>query len=530
MLTRDDEAIDDATPWILMSMEGSGRTGPWTVIIDRQGRYVWAVETGGGFWTMHVQPSYDGSHILIDRNSFWGMFDGGDASNVVRVTIDGEVVSTTDTPGLHHPFTELPDGTLAWGAAQGFFAGDETLKTVAPDGTRNTLWSCEDWLLSIGESVSCGSNTLRWDALTDTFLFSLYTVETVVEIDAKTGNANRWFGHVNGSWGFDPEESAFWWQHGGYYTDARTFLTSSKNVDGGDETVIREYTLDEEREMLVEVWNFGLGEGVYGATMGEAHRLPGGNTLHNYGREVRLREATPEGEVVWDIRWPSASDEIGRSPLQSLRLRLGLSGASSHPPQRLRGLGPTSSHGVRGLDPPDHLALWGDLLHAPYIGPHDQPIAAGQSAGVPQKPDAQTVRLGIRPDLFGHAVGERVLHHPATARLVVVAVVKDQGAVLPRLREVSVVKGEPVEHHVRARPADAPLKRACCAVDDQDLVEVAGQHPPHVLDRSPHQRVAVRPLVVARKILLPQRVAARNAWVARVVFEHREGDGRLALR
>ena len=173
VLTRDEEAIDDATPWILMSMEGSGRTGPWTVIIDRQGRYVWAVETAGGFWTMHVQPSYDGSHILIDRNSFWGMFDGGDASNVVRMTIDGEVLSMTDTPGLHHPFTELPDGTLAWGAAQGFFTGDETLKTVAPDGTRSTLWSCEDWLSSIAESGSCGSNTLRWDALTDTFLFSL---------------------------------------------------------------------------------------------------------------------------------------------------------------------------------------------------------------------------------------------------------------------------------------------------------------------------------------------------------------------
>ena len=61
----------------------------------------------------------------------------------------------------------------------------------------------------------------------------------------------------------------------------------------GHETVVREYELDEKREMLVEVFNFGLGEGVYGATMGEAHWLPNGNILHNYGDEVRMREGSP---------------------------------------------------------------------------------------------------------------------------------------------------------------------------------------------------------------------------------------------
>ena len=29
----------------------------------------------------------------------------------------------------------------------------------------------------------------------------------------------------------------------------------------------------------------------------------GGNTLHNYGSARRIREATPDGEVVWDVSW-----------------------------------------------------------------------------------------------------------------------------------------------------------------------------------------------------------------------------------
>ena len=44
---------------------------------------------------------------------------------------------------------------------------------------------------------------------------------------------------------------------------------------------------------------------------GEAHRLPGGNTLHNYGSAARLREITPDGEVVWDADWDAGY--MGRS-------------------------------------------------------------------------------------------------------------------------------------------------------------------------------------------------------------------------
>jgi hypothetical protein len=46
--------------------------------------------------------------------------------------------------------------------------------------------------------------------------------------------------------------------------------------------------------------------------MGEAHRLPGGNTLHNYGSGARIREVTPDGQVVWDVLWTD-STFLGRT-------------------------------------------------------------------------------------------------------------------------------------------------------------------------------------------------------------------------
>jgi hypothetical protein len=316
----DDSGYDTGTPWVLTSTAGDGSDWhAWVFIIDRQGRTVWARETQGQFWTMHVQPSHDQTRILIDFNSFWATFDGGVASRVDAFSIDGERTDVWETPRLHHAFTQLADGSMAWGSATNGFRGDETIEILDPAGNTQTLWSCWEWLSSIGQPTGeCGSNTLRWDALTDTFLFSIYSLDTVIEVDATTGETERWFGHVPGAWGFDPPESAFYWQHGGHFTETGTLLTSSEYPEGS-ETVVREYELDVANEQLVEVWSFGVGEDVYGATMGEAHRLANGNTLHNYGSATRLREVTSTGEVVWDVSWPSVTEEIGRStPLTDL--------------------------------------------------------------------------------------------------------------------------------------------------------------------------------------------------------------------
>jgi hypothetical protein len=44
----------------------------------------------------------------------------------------------------------------------------------------------------------------------------------------------------------------------------------------------------------------------------KAYFLPNGNLIHNTGGLARVREYTPDGEVVWDVEWVY-SDAIGRS-------------------------------------------------------------------------------------------------------------------------------------------------------------------------------------------------------------------------
>ena len=321
-LEGDAEKWDDSSPWVLTCMFGhtADIDGAWSFIVDRQGRVVWAKEADTSRINMQTQLSSDGTEILIDQNSFWAIFDGGASAQVDRVDIGGSVIETVQTPLMHHPFTELPDGTIAYGAVQGGFFEEELLQVIHPDGSEETLWSCSEFLDAEGRNPDsyCGSNTLSYSAATNTFLYSFFSLETVIEIDPDTGETNRYFGHTGAdAWGFDPPESAFWWQHGAYYTDTGTVLLSSKVEDDGEETVLREYALDEQNHALVEVFSFGEGEGIYGDTMGEADYTPGGHILHNYGSSPRLREVSLDGEVVWDIKWDAQF--IGRStPLPDL--------------------------------------------------------------------------------------------------------------------------------------------------------------------------------------------------------------------
>jgi len=308
-----DGAWDPSWAFILTSIDSRDDAvrpdDTWTVILDRAGRTVWALPTESFRVTMAPRVAVDGASLLLDLDSFWAIFDAGVASQVVRVDLEGVELDRYDTPGMHHPFTELPDGSIAWGAADGM---TDTIEVLSPAGDTSTLWSCYGFHQQVGSMQPCSANTLNWSEVRGSYLISFFATDTVVEVDGSTGENLRWFGHLFGSYAFEPEDSAFFWQHGTVFTEAGTLLVSTLNGEPGDESLVREYTVNSDDAVLEQVWTFGAGEGVYGHEMGEAWRLPNGNTLHNTGTAQRLREITPDGQVVWDLGW-SRGSFIGRS-------------------------------------------------------------------------------------------------------------------------------------------------------------------------------------------------------------------------
>jgi hypothetical protein len=316
LLLADEDAWFADGQYLILSVNGDtgGWTGGdyWKIIVDRQARVVWAQMTEDEYWTIFARISRDGDDILWDESSFWAEWDQGASSRVVRTKIDGTIVESVDTPGLHHAFVELEDDVLAWGAAT--FSTEKLVKRTGA-GAVEVIWDCDRFHSDTNTSASCQSNTLFWDEPSDTFLMSFYTTSTVTHIDHQTGQTLRYWGNMDGPWVFAPEESLFSWQHGVHFTEEGTLLLSTHTVLGDLETVVREYDIDDNGQILNQIWSFGVGEGVHARTAGEAHRLDNGNTLHNYGSDGRLREVTEDGEVVWDIAWDHGGQSrlIGRS-------------------------------------------------------------------------------------------------------------------------------------------------------------------------------------------------------------------------
>jgi len=286
-------------PYLAGITTQTGWTDMVLFVVDRSGEIVWYLPCEPDRFSMVLRTSQDGTRLLY--NDIW--IADAERSEVHWVGMDGEIRRSWPTPGMHHPFVDLADGSVAWGAYVDGGAHEE-LRRVGADGSATTLWSSGTWAAEVGADPSdFNSNALWYEPPSDSFLLSSPELDTVVEVDGATGATLRQFGAATGSYAFDPEDAAFVRQHGAHYTSAGTLLlTSTASMEEG--TFAREYAVDDETRTLRQIWSYGDGTGAW--MMGEAHRLANGNTLVSYGSTPIVQEVTPAGEVAWQLDWTAS--------------------------------------------------------------------------------------------------------------------------------------------------------------------------------------------------------------------------------
>jgi Arylsulfotransferase (ASST) len=296
----------------------------WKVIFDRQARVVWALLTPVKRWTLWTDISRDGRTLMWDEITVYD-FSSNDPSMIHKMTIDGTIVETVEAEGLHHAWDELADGSLVWGAE--ITSNEEWLQKRSPDGTVETIWKCSDFETEqLGHTAnSCHSNSWWWHQESDTYLVSFPSSagsvkDTVLHIDSEGNTLSSW-GQLS-DWSFEDVATTFDYQHGVTFTNDGNLLVSTQLTQANeyyrnnyDTLAVREYELDYDNLVLREVWSFGEDQAIAGKYNGEAHRLADGNTLHNYGTGARLREITPDGTLVWDVKFPDGNTD-GNGRLQ----------------------------------------------------------------------------------------------------------------------------------------------------------------------------------------------------------------------
>ncbi len=291
-------------------------------VVDRTGKVLWSHAVELGRLSPQISVALDGSGFLSNEFSQYHDVDTG---QVRMLNLAGETEWTQRTELAHHVFQQLPDGTLAYlaidvreTAEYGPVVGDVIIE-IAPDGSEREVWNVWDhedqfplgpnngWdrgFYPQGKDWSHG-NALRYDEALDTYTISFRNLDTILEIDRATGTHLRSVGGL-GNVMIVGGDTLIGAPHGAHWTSPSTLLFLTSPPGTGTSQAVELQVGEETAEVL---WSWGEGQGLKALIMGEAERLPGGNTLVNFGSKGTLVEVTPEGEVAWRVdlsagNWP----------------------------------------------------------------------------------------------------------------------------------------------------------------------------------------------------------------------------------
>ncbi len=272
-------------------------------VIDGQGRVVWWHTDSRDLSVFRVHVASDGAGIVYSATLDSGL--PNESSAFVRVPWDGTAEQVTEVPFLAHDFVELDDGTLVSLAYE--WRDDiegAKLVRVAPDGTVSDLWSawdCYDPDVNLSIDLEHGwihANALDYDAERDVFLVGMRNLGTIAQVDRATGACDWGLGGSGGTLSIDG--STFFHQHQFNRTGGGMVVFDNDGAPGNESRVL-EYAIDVASGTAEVVRTIRAEPALYSFILGDAHRLPDGDTV-----------------IVWSV--PGIVDRIGPDDTRSFRI------------------------------------------------------------------------------------------------------------------------------------------------------------------------------------------------------------------
>ncbi|MFT4622191.1 MAG: hypothetical protein ACI8PZ_000847 [Myxococcota bacterium] len=317
--------------WVTLSTLGSA-TSYAAVLDPTSGQYTWwaTVDDPSVLAVGRIKPSRDGQALL------WNDYDRSravDVAHTYRMSHDSCDVVTTRNLWGHHDFNELPDGSHGW---LGYTFNDAvpvegygTLPVMADNiyeaaegsdtETPTEVWSAlTDWDCPVywtGGTMELGAwvpgyhewshgNSLTYVDDDDAYFMVMRYTDAIVKVDRATGTTAWTMGGPCGTITNAAGDTPFWsyphFSHAWRDADGLHLLV----FDNGDEyepqvSRVVEYVVDEVAGSAEQVWEFVHPSGDFIRILGDARRLPGGNTLIAWSPQGVMQEVTPEGDTVW---------------------------------------------------------------------------------------------------------------------------------------------------------------------------------------------------------------------------------------
>ncbi|MBN1605959.1 MAG: aryl-sulfate sulfotransferase [Polyangiaceae bacterium] len=281
---------------------------PTVVIIEPEGQVVWYHVDSHERDITRARLSVDGQSVLY--NALVPSEDEDEASELVRVALDGSKTDSIPVPLLGQDFLELPDGTLAAiaGEVRDFegapLRGDRIVE-IDEDGNDKTVWStwdCFDPAELQGNDSAQGwsaANALGYDPDEEAYYLGLSNFSSIAKIRREDGTCEWVLGGSAATLDLAADSTEF--------SDQSQIQVRGKRVlvvdggESGDELRLLEYELDLEEGLATEAWSLSGPKRESGSLLGEATRLSGGSTFVNWAAAGRMELLWDDGASTWRL-------------------------------------------------------------------------------------------------------------------------------------------------------------------------------------------------------------------------------------
>ena len=303
-------------------------------ILDHDADWVWWHILPQGFGTVTGTPSREGNSL------FWTEYDErriNPDGRIIRMTLDGEVLSETHADGAHHATVELGDGRFAYVGrvfeemeGSNRWALTDTL-VINEEGATTPGDTVFDYVVDWFEGLEnfpyppCGhvfnqlyghrnvcelthTNSLAFEREEQAFYLYPRTMDALLKLDVE-GNL-QW--QIGGPWSDftlpgggpiqpDFRDNALWSQgHFSQVWDGGVVLFDNGVDYQPPNSSLAEYHWDEKASTIDEVWRY-TPDDCYTNHLGDARKLENGHYFASWMTCNRIQEITPEGVVVFSI-------------------------------------------------------------------------------------------------------------------------------------------------------------------------------------------------------------------------------------
>jgi hypothetical protein len=287
----------------------SGGGSSVVTIINANGDIVWYWSDDRDLDFYRARLSIDGKSLLYNAANISG--EPSEASELVRVALDGSGSTSVPVPLLAHDFVEHPDGTLAAIVAeyrdfQGTQLMGDKIVEIAPDGTETTVWSawdCFDPAVVIGDNPTMGwtfANALDYDPAAGVYYLSMRNFSSITRINRSTRACEWVLGLSAPTFTFAVGSARFLHQHQFHVRGDRILLMDNDGSPGNESRVL-EYQLDTTNKVATQVWSYIADPSVYTFVLGEPFRFDDGGTFVNWSAAGQMDRLDPQGNRVWKL-------------------------------------------------------------------------------------------------------------------------------------------------------------------------------------------------------------------------------------